>query len=145
MNIWDQMNPSHCDDLRQSGGFMQTVTPAGYEPKVRETSVIESQAISPEDLESTRIELDRNFGTDPYQIHERFVRSMCLTSSRRCIPNTIQRKALQTRTLKMEHYEKCRLHHCICRIEKTMNPLESQLHGGDLLHCFRKEGSKTTI
>ena len=32
---------------------------------------------------------------------------MCLTSSLSCIPNTIQRKALQTRTLKMENYEKC--------------------------------------
>ena len=33
------------------------------------------EAITPEDLEPRRIELDRNLGTDPYQIHERFVRS----------------------------------------------------------------------
>ena len=61
---------SHCDDLRQSGGFTQTVTPTGYEPKVTETTVIDSEAISAEDLEPRRIELDRNLGTDPYQIHE---------------------------------------------------------------------------
>ena len=40
-----------------------------------EMNVIDSEAISPEDLEPRRIELDRNLGTDPYQIHERFVRS----------------------------------------------------------------------
>ena len=40
-----------------------------------ETNVIDSEAISPEDLEPRRIELDRNLGTDPYQIHQRFVRS----------------------------------------------------------------------
>ena len=31
------------------------------------------------------------------------------TSSHKCIPNTTQRRALQTRILKMENYEKCRL------------------------------------
>ena len=66
---------SHCDDLRQSGGFTQTVTLTCYEPKVIETNVVDSEAISPEDLEPRRIELDRNLGTDPYQIQERFVRS----------------------------------------------------------------------
>ena len=66
---------SHCDDLRQSGGFTQTVTTTGYEPKIIETNVIDSEAISPEDLEPRRIELDRNLGRDPYRIHERFVRS----------------------------------------------------------------------
>ena len=52
---------------------MQTVT--GNEPKIIETNVIDAEAINPEDLEPRRIELDRNLGTDPYQIHERFVRS----------------------------------------------------------------------
>ena len=46
----------------------------GYEPKVIETNVIETEAIDPEDLEPRRIELDRNFGTDPNQRQERFVR-----------------------------------------------------------------------
>ena len=45
----------------------------------------------------------------------------CLTSSHRCIPNTIRRKASQTRTPKMENYEKCWLHHCICRILSNAN------------------------
>ena len=40
-----------------------------------ETSVVDAEAISPEDLEPRRIELDRNLGTDPYHVHERFVRS----------------------------------------------------------------------
>ena len=65
----------HCDDLRQSGGFPLTVTPTAYEPNITETNVIDSEAISPEDLEPRRIELDRNLGTDPYQIHEGFLRS----------------------------------------------------------------------
>ena len=34
---------------------------------------------------------------------------------------------------------KCWLHHCICRIEKTMNPLESQSQPAVLLH---ERGSK---
>ena len=63
------------DDLRQSGGFTQTVTPTGYEPNIIEINIIDSEAISPEDLELKRIELDRNLGTDPCQIHERFLRS----------------------------------------------------------------------
>ena len=89
---------SHCDDLRQSVGFTQTVTPTGYEPKIIETIVIDAEAISPEDLEPRRIELARNLVTDPYQTQERFVRPPkvwtnleklvqgCPTSSHRCIP-----------------------------------------------------------
>ena len=60
----------HCDDLRQSGGFTLTVTLTGYEPQIIETNVIDSETISPQDLEPRRIELDRNLGTDPYQIQE---------------------------------------------------------------------------
>ena len=40
-----------------------------------ETKVIETKAIEPEDLEPRRIKLDRNLGTDPYQIQERFMRN----------------------------------------------------------------------
>ena len=43
-------------------------------------------------------------------------------SSHRCIPITTQRRALQTRILKMENDEKCWLHLCVCRTEKTLNP-----------------------
>ena len=34
---------------------------------------------------------------------------------------------------------KCWLHHCIRRVEKTVNPLECQSHRGNLLHCHRRE------
>ena len=34
---------------------------------------------------------------------------------------------------------KCWLHHCICKVEKTMNPLECQSHWRNLLHCFHLE------
>ena len=61
------------------------------------------------------------------------------TSSRRCIPIMTQRRALQTRILMMENNGKCLLHHCICKVEKTVNPLECQLHWGNLLHCYRRE------
>ena len=54
-----------CDVPRQSGGSTQIPSRTGYEPKV----------IEPEDFETRRIELDRNLGTDPYQIQERFVRN----------------------------------------------------------------------
>ena len=71
---------------------------------------------------------------------EKFV-PRCPTSSHRCIPIMTQRKALQTRILKMENYEKCWCHHCTCRIEGIVSHLEYQLHWGNLLHCFHR-GSK---
>ena len=63
----------------------------------------------------------------------------CPTSSHRCTPIMTQRRALQTVILKMENYEKCWLHHCLCKVERTVNHLEYQLHRGNLLavrlHC----------
>ena len=153
MNIWDLMNDhtatiSDRVALSRRQSLLQVMS-----TKIIETNVIDAEAINPEDLEPRSIELDGNLATDPYQIHERFVRSsltedmmkleklvpMCLTSGHRCIPNTIQRKAVQTRVLKMENYEKCWLHYCICIIEKIVNPLECHLHRRNLLHCYRKE------
>ena len=46
---------------------------------------------------------------------------------------------MSTRILKTENYEKCRLRHCFCKVEKTVNHLEYQLHWGNLLHCYRGE------
>ena len=57
-----------CDVPRQSGGSTQIPPLTGYEPKT-----IETEAIEPEDLEPRRIEFDRNLGTDPYEIQERFM------------------------------------------------------------------------
>ena len=59
----------------RSGGSTQISSLTGYEPKVTESNVIETEAIEPEDLEPTRIELDRNLGTDRYQIQGIFLRA----------------------------------------------------------------------
>ena len=71
--MWDPMNDHTASD-RVAVSRRQSLV-HGYEPNIIETKVIDSEAISPEDLEPRRIELDRNLGTDPYQIHERFLRS----------------------------------------------------------------------
>ena len=47
----------------------------GAEPKSVEIKNIDTEAIDPEDLEPRRTEFDRNLGTDPYQIQERFMRN----------------------------------------------------------------------
>ena len=44
-------------------------------PNSVEFKDIETEAIEPEDLEPRRIELDRNLGTDLYQIQERLMRN----------------------------------------------------------------------
>ena len=73
MNLNPNIYPAN--GPQQSGGSTQIQSLTGYEPKSVEVKDIGTEAISPEDLEPRRIELDRNFGTDPHQIHERFVRS----------------------------------------------------------------------
>ena len=75
MNIWDPMKDHTATISDRGGGFTQTVTPAGYEPKIIETNVIGAEAINVKDIEPTKIELGRNLGTDPYRVLERFVRS----------------------------------------------------------------------
>ena len=74
-----------CEVPRQSGGSTQIPALTGYEPKTIETKTTETktietnsigtEAIESEGLEPRRIELDRNHGTDPCQIQERFMRS----------------------------------------------------------------------
>ena len=59
-----------CDVPRQSVGSTQIPSLTGYEPKL-----IETEAVKPEDLKPRKIDLDRNLGTDPYQIPERLMRS----------------------------------------------------------------------
>ena len=61
------------------------------------------------------------------------------TSSHRCIPMTTQRRALQTRILKMANYAKCWLHHCVDKIERIVRHLEYQLHRGNLLQWYGRE------
>ena len=71
--ILDPYKP--CDVARQSGGSTQIPSLAGYEPESVEIKVVGTEAIEPEDLEPRRIELDRNLGTDPYQLQGRLVRN----------------------------------------------------------------------
>ena len=114
-----------CDVPRQSGGSTQIPSLTGYEPKLIETEVIE-----PEDLEPRKFELDRNLGTDPCQIQGRLMRrdfQNPITEDMDEFGKDGAGRALQTRILKMENYEKCWLHHCIFKVEKTVNHLEYQL------------------
>ena len=60
---------SQCNDLRQRGSLMQTVTPTGYEPKILGTE--EGSEAIPEDLEPKRIELDRSLETDLYHLYHK--------------------------------------------------------------------------
>ena len=69
MNLNPNIYPAN--GPQQSGGSTHISSLTRYEPK----SVEYNEAVSPEDLEPRRIELDRNFGTGPDQIHDRFVRS----------------------------------------------------------------------
>ena len=123
-----------CEVPRQSGESTQIPSLTCYEPKTIETNSIE---IELKDLELRRIELDRNLGTDPYQIQERFMRNNYqnpITEDMDEIGKVgaetsyfqsqmhshhDSAEALQTRILKMENYEKCWLHHYFCKVEKT--------------------------
>ena len=70
------LNPSlPCDGPRQSGGSTKIPFLTDYEPKSVEFKDVETEAIDPEDLEPRKTELDRDLGTDPYQIQESFVRN----------------------------------------------------------------------
>ena len=65
-----------CGVPRQSRGSTQIPSLTGYDPKTVEFKDIDAESIDHEDLdfEPRRIELDRNLGTSPYQIHETCVR-----------------------------------------------------------------------
>ena len=105
------------------------------------------------------IELDRNIGTDPYQIPERILGndyqnpitedteeteklvSTWSTSNQGYTLITIQLKALQTRILKMDNYEKCWPHCCMYMgDEKIMVLLTNpQLQGNQKQKQCRRE------
>ena len=104
---------------------MPTLTQSGdFEPEG-----IELDRNPGKDLQPRRIELDRNIGTGPYQIPERILGDVYqnpTTEDTEEIGNfgddmpyvqsrmhSIQLKALQTRILKMENYEKCWPHSCM--------------------------------
>ena len=142
-----------CDVPRQSGGSTQILSLTGYEPKSVEIKVIETEAIKPAHLEPRRIELDRNLGTDPYQHQERFMRNSISEDTDEFGKVGAETSHLQSQIhsdydsaesiadsdLEDGELRKCWLHHCICKVERIVNPLECQLHRGNLLQCFHQE------
>ena len=140
-SVHDEYLP--CDVPRQSGGSTHIPSVTGYQPKL-----IETEAIELEDLEPRKIELGWNLGTDPYQIQERFTRKSLtedMDEFRKVCANMSYFQSQMhfdydsaesiADSVKIENYKKCWLHHCVCKVEKTMNPLECQSHRGNLLCC----------
>ena len=141
-----------CDVPRQSGGSTQIPSLTGYEPRSVEIKAIDTEAIEPEDLESRKLSLTESLGQSRIKYRKDVWETLLLriwtnleklvqrrpTSSHRSIPIVTQRRALRTRSLKMENYENAGFS-TVC--EKTVNPLQCQLHRGNLMHCYRK-GSK---
>ena len=114
----------------------------GYEPKSVENKAFDTEAIEPEDLEPRRSELDRNLATDPYQRQERFMRNFITEDMDEFGKVGAEKSHLQSQMhsdfdsaesiadsdLEDGELRKMRLHHCICKIEETLNLLERQSH-----------------
>ena len=101
----------------------------GYEPKSVEIKVIETEAIEPADLEPRRIELDRNLGTEPYQHQERFMRYFITEDVDESGKVGAETSHLQSQM--HSDYDSVESiadwhHHCICEVERIVNPLECQ-------------------
>ena len=114
-----------------NGGHTKSASPTGFEPKLIQST----------DRQPRRIELEKNVGTDPYQIPERILgddyqnpswkirrklenlMSTCPTSNQRYTETTVQLKALQTPILKMENHEKCWPHRCMHMGEEKITVL----------------------
>ena len=148
------LNPQiPCGGPRHSGGSTQIPSLTGYEPKSVEIKAIDTEAIEPEDLEPRRIELDRNRGTDPYQLQERFMRNPLTEDMDEFGKVGAEMSYLQPQMhsdydsaessadsdLEDGERRKMLAYHCICNVEKTVNPLECQWHRRNLLQCYRKE------
>ena len=73
---YDSQPIDTCDVPRQSGGSTQIPSLTGYDPCRLSFKNIDAEAIVLEDLEPRRSELERNLGTDPYQIQERLMRNL---------------------------------------------------------------------
>ena len=75
MNIWDPVHDHTATISDRAAVSRRQSLLQVMSQKIVETNVIDAEAINPEELEPRRIELDRNIGADPYQVHERLVRS----------------------------------------------------------------------
>ena len=148
-------------DPRRSGGHTKAASPTDYEPKliyslaIPQPLRIEMDRNLGTDLQPRRIEPDRHIGTDPQQIperilgddsskscHRRYRRDwkiwcrLALRPIKDILQTTNQLKALQTRILKMENYEKCWLHRCMHMGEEKIMVLLKKTHS------FRETRSK---
>ena len=99
-------------------------------------------------FEPRRIELDRNFRTDPYQIQEIFTRNNYpnlitedmdgfgkVSAETSYIQSQMQSdndaaESIADSDLEDGELRKMLLHHCLCRVEGIVNHLEYQLHRG---------------
>ena len=155
--VHDELFPY--DVPQQSDGSTQIPSLTGYKPRVIDTTVIETEAIEPEDLEPRRIECDRNLGTDPYQLQERFMwdnyqnpiaedvegfgkvgtEKSHVQSQMHADFDSVESIAVSD--LEDVDFQKCWLHHCMCKIERTVDHLEYQLHRVNLLQWYRRERS----
>ena len=135
--------------------LLQVMSPNRFEFKD-----IETEAIDPEDLEPRRIELDRNLGTDPYQIQERFVRNSHTedmddfgkvgadTSHLQSQMHSDYDSAESIADSDLEDGELRKMlgfTTVYATSEKTVNPLECQSHRGNLLHCSHLEAKNREI
>ena len=122
-DLWYSTHNLPCGVPRQSGGTTQIPSLTSYEPKSVETQAIETEAIEPEWMHLEKLVQRRP------------------TSSHRCIPIMTQRKALQTRILKMENYEKCWLHHRICKVEKACESFRMPIEPGKSAAMIQERGA----
>ena len=128
----------------------QIMSPTRLRPKSSRPKRSSLKTSSPEELSLTEIvgQIQVKYRKDSWETLflkiwmnlEKLVRR-CPASSHRCIPIMTQRRALQTRILKMENYKECWLQHCVCKVEKTVNPLECHFAPGKLAALLQERGA----
>ena len=122
-----------CDGPRQSGGSTQIPSLTGYEPKT-----------SPEELSLTGIlgQIRIKSRKDLWEVLllktwtnlENWCRHVLL-------PVTDASRLRLSGDWKMENYEKCWLHHCICEIEKTYESSRVPIAPGKLAALLQERGA----
>ena len=147
---YDSQPIKSCDVPRQSGGSTQIPSLTGYDLKSVEFKNIDAEAIELEDLDPRRIDLQKNLGTDPYQIQARFMRNSITEDMDEFGKFGAKTSYLQSQThsdydsaesigdsdLADGELRKDLASRCICNVEQTMNPLECQSYGRKIAALF---------